>query len=290
MKLFEEYIRNSEKIFDLDAISIEDLDKAYVDYAEFYDPSSPYDMIEEDGEYSIKEEKLKSSDTPVAAERVIDELKRNLNFSLFQFKVKEPNGVKFIEAKHELKHIPSYSILDMALLVPSFEENEEIIQELLDARGYYLSRKYKQTDRKNREWVVTVFDPKKQESIREMITNCYRYAYHTSPAFNEKSIDENGLVAKQSSYPFETNSKRVFLHLGMTSNEEYKNMMQSISRNIKAQDKNFNGEFIEYEIELDKIPEDASFYADAHGFGKEYIYIETNVPVNAITKKKKLKY
>ena len=47
-------------------------------------------------------------------------------------------------------------------------------------------------------------------------------------------------------------------------------------------DNKFNGDFVEYEIMLKKLPEDAEYYVDIHGFGKDYIYTETNIPIESI--------
>ena len=33
---------------------------------------------------------------------------------------------------------------------------------------------------------------------------------------------------------------------------------------------------------LKKIPENAKFYIDIHGFGKDFIYTETDIPIEAI--------
>ena len=33
---------------------------------------------------------------------------------------------------------------------------------------------------------------------------------------------------------------------------------------------------------LKNLPSNAEFYIDIHGYGKDYIYTETNIPVNAI--------
>ena len=59
-------------------------------------------------------------------------------------------------------------------------------------------------------------------------------------------------------------------------------MMESISKKLQLKDNKFTGDFVEYEIMLKKLPEDAEYYVDIHGFGKNYIYTETNIPIESI--------
>ena len=127
-----------------------------------------------------------------------------------------------------------------------------------------------------------MFDPKKQESIKEMVLKYHKYAYHTSPIYNAESIEKNGILAKYAITSFISNTPRIYLYLGNTSNSEYVKMMKSISRNLQRKDNKFTGDFVEYEIMLKKLPENAEYYVDIHGFGKDYIYTESDIPIESI--------
>lgn len=59
-------------------------------------------------------------------------------------------------------------------------------------------------------------------------------------------------------------------------------MMKSISRKLQSKDNKFTGNFVEYEIMLKKLPENAEYYVDIHGFGKDYIYTESDIPIDSI--------
>ena len=59
-------------------------------------------------------------------------------------------------------------------------------------------------------------------------------------------------------------------------------MMKSISRKLQSEDNKFTGDFVEYEIILKKLPENAEYYVDIHGFGKDYIYTVTDIPIESI--------
>jgi hypothetical protein len=121
-----------------------------------------------------------------------------------------------------------------------------------------------------------MFDPKKQESIKEMVLKYHKYAYYTSPIYNAESIEKNGILAKYANTP------RIHLYLGNTSNPEYVNMMKSISKKLQIKDNKFTGDFVEYEIMLKKLPENAEYYVGIYGFGKDFIYTETDIPIESI--------
>lgn len=129
-----------------------------------------------------------------------------------------------------------------------------------------------------------VFDPKKQESIRDRVIKNHRYGYHTTPSYNADSIEEMGIIAQISYKPYATNTKRVYLYIGNPDSEEYIEMMKDISNNLKRKDKKFTGDFVEYEILMKKLPKEMEFYIDVHGYGKDFIYTEMDIPVEAISR------
>ena len=59
-------------------------------------------------------------------------------------------------------------------------------------------------------------------------------------------------------------------------------MMKSISKKLQQKNKKFSGDFVEYEVLLKRLPDNSDFYVDIHGYGKDFIYTETNIPVEAI--------
>ena len=110
----------------------------------------------------------------------------------------------------------------------------------------------------------------------------HKYVYHTSPIYNAESIEENGILAKYAIIPFISNTQRIYLYLGNTSNPEYVNMMKSISKQLQIKDNKFTGDFVEYEVVLKKLPENAEYYVDIHGLGKDFIYTATDIPIESI--------
>ena len=265
-------------IFDFDNIPMSELDKAYIDYEPLYDT---VDWFSVDEDY-IYEERKKNTTGIQSTVDVVNCAMNQLKMSEFQIKVKSPNGVEFIEVERLMEDYPDYLTMEMIMLIPVIKKNVEIITDFMDEKGYYVAKKATYKDKGGRIWMLLVFDPKKQESIKEMVLKYHKYAYHTSPIYNAESIENNGIIAKYAIAPFISNTPRIYLYLGNTSNSEYVNMMKYISKELQIGDSKFTGNFVEYEVMLKKIPENAEFYIDIHGFGKDFIYTETDIPIEAI--------
>ena len=282
LEKFEDFKTRKEieelDIFDFDNIPMSELDKAYIDYEPLYDT---VDWFSVDEDY-IYEERKKNTTGIQSAVDVVNCAINQLKMSEFQIKVKSPNGVEFIEVERLMEDYPDYLTMEMIMLIPVIKKNVEIITEFMDENGYYEAKKAIRKDKGGRKWMTVMFDPKKQESIKDMVLKYHKYAYHTSPIYNAESIEKNGILAKYAKSPFISNTKRIYLYLGNTSNQKYVDMMKSISRKLQSKDNKFTGDFVEYEIMLKKLPENAEFYVDIHGFGKDYIYTESDIPIESI--------
>ena len=267
-------------IFDFDNIPMSELDKAYIDYEPLYDTVDLY-SVDEDYIYEEKEKKNNTNGIQSAVD-VVSRAMNQLKILEFQIKVNSPNGVEYIEVKRLMEDYPDFLTMSTAMLVPDIKKNVEIITEFMDDNGYYGAKKTIYKDKGGRRWMLLMFDPKKQESIKEMVMKYHKYAYHTSPIYNAESIEKNGILAKYAITSFISNTPRIYLYLGNTSNSEYVKMMKSISRNLQRKDNKFTGDFVEYEVMLKKLPENAEYYVDIHGFGKDFIYTETDIPIESI--------
>ena len=265
-------------IFDFDNIPMSELDKAYIDYEPLYDT---VDWFSVDEDY-IYEERKKNTTGIQSTVDVVNCAMNQLKMSEFQIKVKSPNGVEFIEVERLMEDYPDYLTMEMIMLIPVIKKNVEIITDFMDEKGYYVAKKATYKDKVGRIWMFLMFDPQKQESIKEMVMKYHKYAYHTSPIYNAESIKKNGILAQYAKAPFISNTKRIYLYLGNTSNHKYVDMMKSISMKLQREDNKFTGDFVEYEIMLKKLPESAEYYVDIHGFGKDYIYTETDIPIESI--------
>ena len=265
-------------IFEFNNIPMSELDKAYIDYEPLYDT---VDLFSVDEDY-LYEEKKNNTNGIQSAVDVVTRAMNQLKMSEFQIKVKSPNGVEYIEVKRLMEDYPDFLTMSTAMLIPDIEKNVEIITDFMDEKGYYVAKKATYKDIGGRRWMLLVFDPKKQESIKEMVLKYHKYAYHTSPIYNAESIEKNGILAKYANTPFISNTKRIYLYLGNTSNQKYVDMMKSISKKLQSKDNKFTGDFVEYEIMLKKLPENAEYYVDIHGLGKNYIYTETDIPIESI--------
>lgn len=282
LEKFEDFKTRKEvkelDIFDFNNIPMSELDKAYIDYEPLYDT---VDLFSVDEVY-LYEEKKNNTNGIQSAIDVVSRAMNQLKMSEFQIKVKIPNGVDYIEVKRLMEDYPDFLTMNTAMLIPDIKKNVEIITEFMDENGYYVAKKTTHKDKGGRIWILLIFDPKKQESIKEMVMKYHKYVYHTSPIYNAESIEENGILAKYAIIPFISNTQRIYLYLGNTSNPEYVNMMKSISKQLQIKDNKFTGVFVEYEVMLKKLPENAEYYVDIHGLGKDFIYTETDIPIESI--------
>ena len=216
VKKFKEFLKNKEinilDLFDIDNIPMSELDKAYIDYEPLYDT---VDWFSVDEDYVYEERKNNTTGIQSAID-VVSRAMNQLKMSEFQIKVKSPNSVEYIEVKRLKEDYPDFLTMSTAMLVPDIKKNVEIITEFMDDNGYYEAKKTIYKDRGGRIWMLLMFDPKKQESIKEMVLKYHKYAYHTSPIYNAESIEKNGILAKYANTPFISNPKRIYLYLGNT--------------------------------------------------------------------------
>ncbi len=190
IKKFDEFVEDDElkkdDIFDFNNIPMSELDKAYIDYEPLYDTVDWY-SVDEDYLY----EERKNNTTGIQS--VIDVVSRAMNqlkMSEFQIKVKSPNSVEYIEVKRLMEDYPDFLTMSTAMLVPDIKKNVEIITEFMDDNGYYEAKRTIYKDIEGRIWMLLMFDPKKQKSIKEMVLKYHKYAYHTSPIYNAESIEK----------------------------------------------------------------------------------------------------
>ena len=265
-------------IFDFDNIPMSELDKAYIDYEPLYDT---VDWFSLDEDYLYEERKNNTNGIQSAID-VVSRAMNQLKMSERQIKVHLPNGVDYIEVERLMEDYPDFLTMSMVMLIPDIKKNVELITEFMDDNGYTVAKKATYKDKVGRIWMLLMFDPKKQESIKEMVMKYYKYAYCTSPIYNAESIKKNGILAQYSKAQFISNTPRIYLYLGNTSNPEYVDMMKSISQKLQIKDNKFTGDFVEYEVILNKLPENAEYDIDIHGLGKDFIYTETDIPIDSI--------
>ena len=166
LEKFEDFKTRKEveefDIFDFDNIPMSELDKAYIDYEPLYDT---VDLYSDDEDY-LYEERNNDTNGIQSAVDVVSRAMNQLKILEFQIKVKSPNGVEFIEVKRLMEDYPDFLTMNTAKLVPDIKKNVEIITEFMDDNGYYEAKKTIYKDRNCRIWMLLMFDPKKQESIK----------------------------------------------------------------------------------------------------------------------------
>ncbi|MBR3797395.1 MAG: hypothetical protein IKK36_00580 [Bacteroidales bacterium] len=275
-----------DSIFDISLILISELDKVYIDYEPLCDTP---DLFSLDENY-IYEEQWHSSDEVQSVCDVADRLTNLLKLKVFQLRVRLPEKDEFIPAWKWANKYPDYLTSEIAVLVPDISNNCRIVTKLMDESGYKFTRRTTCEDEKQRTWLLLFFVPKKQESIREMIVKYHKYAYYTAPSYNADSIEKDGILAECAIDPYGNDVQRIYLYLGNPSNPAYENMMMSMSRKIQRNNEPFACNFTEYEIRLRDLPENVEFCADIHRFGPDFIYTESDIPLEAIRDKEEKSY
>jgi len=276
----------SDNILDISLILISELDKVYIDYAPLCDTP---DLFSLDEDY-IYEEQWHGSDEVQSVCDVVDRLTNLLKLKVFQLQVRMPEKDEYIPAWKWANKYPDYLTSEIAVLVPDISNNCRLMTKQMDESGYKFARRTTCEDEKQRTWLLLFFVPKKQESIREMIVKYHKYAYYTSPSYNADSIEKDGILAGSANDPYGYDVQRIYLYLGNPSNPAYENMMMSMSRKIQRNNEQFDCDFTEYEIRLRDLSENVEFCADTHGFGPDFIYTESDIPVVAIRDKEEKSY
>ena len=159
-------------IFDFDNIPMSELDKAYIDYEPLYDT---VDWFSLDEDYLYEERKNNTNGIQSAID-VVSRAMNQLKISERQIKVHLPNGVDYIEVERLMEDYPDFLTMSIVMLIPDIKKNVEMITEFMDDNGYSVAKKATYKDKVGRIWMLLMFDPKKQESIKEIVMKYYKYA------------------------------------------------------------------------------------------------------------------
>jgi len=274
------------ELFNIDDIPLSLLNKVYIDYEPLYDDMIDIHYLEE----SVVYESYNNGSNIFTTTDIINKIKDTYQLDDFQFKIANTNGVDFISVKKFFAEIPEYFSLKTVMLIPDINKNRYIIEQFMDDHGYFLAQIAAKQDRLGRHWFVMLFDPKKQESIKKQVLKTHTISFHTTPIANKESIEKYGIKAKTAYNPYKSNDKRIYLYLGNVNDPQYIQMMESISRKNMEHDKLFTGQFIEYKISLDLLPENIEFFIDIHGYGPSYVYVTSDIPYSTIIDSKIKQY
>ncbi len=190
---------------------------------------------------------------------------------------------------NELKEKNFYFIIDKTLL-SNFYKNNKI----------YLTDEYKDIyDDIVKNWYVIKIISKEQVDVRDIITKDNQYLYHYSFPENKESILKNGILCDNKAHP--EFKKRVFVTIksrfdlitpeqyvkleyrALKSYTYYRNaLLRSIqNRAIKNNSNKAYDTFIEFKIDLNKLPQNMTIHRDIKSYPYA-LYINENIPANAI--------
>ena len=228
------------------------LDKIYVNYA-FYKK-----LVSFDGILSSVNEKYiyENYNFTLPTQRTIKTLTDNYPISEQQCHIK----------------FGAYGI-ELIVIVADIHYNEEDVTKAMKQMGWFVSGT-NQIIENGRVWKIINFDPRYELNINNEIRS-HRYLFHITPSKNKLSIYTNGFVPKSINnlynYP-----PRVYFLLGDITEEEVMNVGDMLS----ITNKNSNGKYIIFCIDISKIPEDINFYYDPNL--EHSIYIEQHLTSDCI--------
>lgn len=220
------------------------LDKIYVNYA-FYKKIVSFDGILS----SVNEKYIyENYNFTLPAKRTIKALIVNYPISKQQCHVKfGAHGIELI------------------VIVAAIHYNEADITKAMEQMGWFISG-INQIAENGMVWKVINFDPKYELNVNNEIRS-HRYLFHITSSKNKSSIYINGFIPKSINNLYNY-SPRVYFLMGDISEEELMNVGDMLS----IANKNSNGRYIIFCIDISKIPEDINFYYDPNL--EHSVYIE----------------
>ena len=266
-EIYNEYLNNFN-ILDIPK-SIKDVEIDYEFVSKFASDVSESAII------GINENTIVNNVEPISD--VVKNLQAKYKINGMLFTVYDPFGVKIVK----VENVPNYLQSTNSVLLPYIIKSVNTIKEEFKNNGYYCvnERQYFDKDT-NRDWVMLIFDPIKQDDISTQIRNNCDILYHCSPLINNDSILKNGLIPKNEGRIYHYYEDRVYLHTNSPKSSEFKKMMQNITQNRKRLDNSFDGKYNLYYIDVNLL--DNEFFKDPHGINS--IYTKTKVPANAIVR------
>lgn len=198
---------------------------------------------------------------------IIDELNYMYKIPKELFLIDVPNHIQNIH----YKILPDYWKCPVVLTIPKIERNLNLVVNTMKSFGYYMAAKITRDRGTAGQWIDIVFNPMKQDSIREMLNDVDAFIYHYSPSVYDEDIEENGLVPRDGTRIFKYKKRVFYLYKGSHIDERrFKKMMQSISVQKQRELPEWTGDFTEYIIRVRKLPDFIQFYYDPNARDSVY--------------------
>lgn len=256
-----------------------DLDKQTTNFAEIY--KFAHD-ISEDGYINdiYGNDKINEDKKIEPIYNVVERLKQRYHLFDYQFMAYAPNHVTVVS----VKKIPNYLKTTNSILLNNTLENVATIKKEFEDSGYYCTseRAYKPYD-----YVILIFDPYKQEDIGEQIRSSFTQLYHFTPLKNHESIMKNGFVPMNEGRMYTYFNNRIYLCTTDPKSKSFTQMLSNVSKSRKHLDESFDGKFMLYTVDVDKIPNNINFYYDAHG--QDCVYVTEHLPFDIVINYKEIK-
>lgn len=212
--------------------------------------------------YMTESEMIKEAQTNNkvhSASSVISDINYIFKLPKELFLVDVPNHIENIH----YKILPSYWKCPIALTVPKIERNINLIKTYMESVGYVMAASITRDRNTENEWIDIIFNPKYQESIREMLNDADAVIVHYSPSIFDEDIEENGIVPRDGTRIYKYKKRAFYLYKDDGYNQRlFNKMMKSITEQKMRTLPEWNGEYTSYFIYVDSLPDDIQFYYD----------------------------
>lgn len=255
------------------------IDKSKIDFV--IQMSNYRDYSFEDDDYILTEkliiEEAKKNEHVSNAKGIIEYISKVYDIPKEFFLVNVPNHIENIT----YQILPSFWKCPVAMSVPNIKGNVNIVSYEMERHGYIkVAEKKRYCD--EYEWIEIIFNPKYQESIRDMLNDVDATLYHYSPDFNDDYIEEYGIIPKDGTRIFKYKHRAFYYLKKEIDTTKFNNMMKSIIRQRKKMCPEWSGYLTEYIIFVRDLPVDIDFFWDPNA--ADCVYTNKTIKFDYITK------
>lgn len=247
----QEKKRRLDRLFDLDSLSIEQLEDGYVYPMMSLHPGFGSKLFKHNGKY-VNE----SEEKTVPAKQALGEITRKYGLMPWQTNV--------MRACHGI---------DACLCIADVGNAIISIKEDMEHMGWFVSVMTYVTDPNGVNWFKMQFEPRYQKDQTEEIKRLYTILLHLTPLSNLGSISRNGLTPRCENSTFKY-PNRVYMFSCDATESDINSMGNALATTSAHKGHNFR--FVMLAINCNALPDDIRLYYDPNY--KYGVFTETTIP------------
>ena len=246
----QEKKRRLDNLFDLDSLSIEEIESGYINPMMSLQPGYGSNLFKHNGKY-VNENDEKT----VPAKQALKEITRKYGLMPWQTNV--------MRAFHGID--ACLCIADIGNMVISIKED-------MEQMGWFVSVMTMVTDPNGVNWLKMQFEPRYQKDQTEEIKRLYPILLHLTPLSNLDSILHNGLTPRCENLAFQF-PNRVYMFSCDATESDIVNMGNALAATSAHKGHNFR--YVVLAINCKALPDDVRLYYDPnYDYG---VFTETTI-------------